>query len=54
MQEIVEDGETILYFAVLLIAKLNREGEIEATVTVYQPDARKYRGQIIWEIKLQN
>ena len=49
MLSIINDPQTGAFFVVLLIVKLDENGEFVGTVTVYQPDASAFRGELILE-----
>jgi integrative and conjugative element protein (TIGR02256 family) len=49
MLSIINDPQVGAFFVVLLIVKLDESGEFVGTVTVYQPDARAFRGEMILE-----
>lgn len=49
MLSIINDPQVGAFFVVLLIVKLNENGELVGTVTVYQPDAPAFRGELILE-----
>lgn len=49
MLSIINDPQTGAFFVVLLIVKLDENGGFVGTVTVYQPDAIAFRGELILE-----
>lgn len=49
MQSIINDPETGAFFVVLMIVKLNKDDAFTGTVTIYQPDAPKFFGELILE-----
>jgi integrative and conjugative element protein (TIGR02256 family) len=49
MLSIINDPQTGAFFVVLLIVKLDENEEFVGTVTVYQPDAPAFRGELILE-----
>lgn len=49
MQSIINDPETGAFFVVLMIVKLNKDDALTGTVTVYQPDAPDFFGELILE-----
>lgn len=49
MLSIINDPQTGAFFVVLLIVKLDENGEFVGTVTIYQPDVLKFRGELILE-----
>ena len=49
MLSIINDPQVGAFFVVLLIVKLNENGGLVGTVTVYQPDAPAFRGKLILE-----
>lgn len=50
MQSIINDPETGAFFVVLMIVKLNKDDALTGTVTVYQPDAPEFFGELILEL----
>ena len=49
MYEMVMDPQLGALFVVLLLVKLNGSGQLEASVTVYQPGKKPFMGQVIEE-----
>lgn len=49
MLSIINDPQTGAFFVVLLIVKLDEYGEFVGTMTVYQPEAQAFRGELILE-----
>ena|SRR5437870_1860330 len=49
MRDIVEDPQVGAHFAVLLVVKLNDVGQLDGSVTVYQPRGHELRGQLVQE-----
>jgi proteasome lid subunit RPN8/RPN11 len=49
MLSIINDPQVGAFFVVLLIVKLEESGEFVGTVTVYQPNAPAFRGELILE-----
>lgn len=49
MQSIINDPETGAFFVVLMIVKLNEDDALTGTVTVYQPAALEFFGELILE-----
>lgn len=49
MWSIIDDPQVGAFFVVLLIVKLDENGELIGTVTVYQPNVHDFRGELILE-----
>ncbi len=49
MLSIINDPQMGAFFVVLLIVKLDENGGFVGTVTVYQPEATAFRGELILE-----
>lgn len=49
MLSIINDPQTGAFFVVLLIVKLDEHGEFVGTMTVYQPEAQAFKGELILE-----
>ncbi len=49
MWSIINDPQVGAFFVVLLVVKLDENGKFVGTVTVYQPDAPAFRGELILE-----
>ena len=49
MWSIINDPQVGAFFVVLLIVKLDENAEFVGTVTVYQPDAPAFRGELTLE-----
>ena len=49
MLSIINDSQTGALFIVLLIVKLDEHGKFVGTVTVYQPEAQAFKGELILE-----
>lgn len=49
MLSIINDPQVGAFFVVLLIVKLDENEKLVGTVTVYQPDAQAFRGELILE-----
>ncbi len=49
MREIINDREVGANFVVLMIVKLNRIGQLEGSVTVFQPGGVEYGGELVVE-----
>lgn len=49
MWSIINDPQVGAFFVVLLVVKLDEKKEFVGTVTVYQPDAPAFRGELILE-----
>jgi len=47
MWEIVEDSTIGANFAVLIIVKLDKKQQLEGSVTVFIPNYRSFRGELI-------